>query len=176
MKDFAVRIWDSKKKEMVIVTDLTLNTFYKLHTGENKEDPMIASPFYDIKGVRLFENDVVVWPYYLENNSDELEYCVVKIDYYDGWSLHGLIGKRYSTPKMCNCLVRNDWRSHSTLAHEDSINHVKIGDIYSLSETISKAKQEYKEKVEADKQEKELQCLMKLKAKYENPEKCESEA
>lgn len=170
MKDFAVRIWDSKMKEMVIVTDLTLNTFYKLHAGENKEEPMIASPFYDIKGERLFEDDIVVWSYYLENNSEELEYEKVTLDEYGGWYLYGEIGKRWSGNKMYDCLVRNDWRSHSTLAHHNSINYVKIGHIYSLQDIISKAKAEYKEKEETEKKEKELQCLMKLKAKYEGIE------
>lgn len=167
MKDFAVRIWDSKNKEMVIVTELTLDTVYKLRIGENKECPMLASPYYDIKGDRLFENDVVVWPYYLETAADELEYETVTLDDDYGWVLRGEIGKNYSSPKMCDCLVRNDWRSHSTLAHHNAINYVKIGNIYSLSDTISKAKIEYQEKKEAEKREKELQCLLKLKAKYE---------
>jgi len=190
MKDFAVRIWDSKNKEMVIVTDLTLNTFYKLHTGENQEEPMIASPYYDANGVRLFEKDVCIpcikpksseyiswgdikkFPTKREDFSEELEddyelpYYMVLLE--DSWYLHEETGVRFSSyQKIDDALLRRDnWRGYYK-NHPEAIKYVKIGTIYSCSKAIEDAKKVHLEKEDAEKREKELSCLMKLKEKYE---------
>jgi hypothetical protein len=156
---------------MVIVTDLTLNTFYKLHTGENKEDPMIASPFYDNNCTRLFENDIIEHTdkSYL-GKSEKLIYAV-KLDAEEGWVLHNVL-RDYNSVMWKWRIARNS----NYPPHKMAIEGTKIGDIFSTPNIIPNAIKEYEAQKEAEKREKELQCLMKLKAKYENPEKCESEA
>jgi hypothetical protein len=160
MKDFAVRIWDSKNKEMVIITDLTLNTFYKLHTGENQEEPMLASPFYDTKGVRLFENDIVMYRY----DNDRVSYDVVKLDESRGWIVYDeLHDHTWQLAGFARSGFFDDWEP----TRENAVKYEKVGNIYTHPDLIQNSIKEYHEIEEAKKREKELQCLMKLKEKYE---------
>lgn len=163
MKDFAVRIWDSKNKEMVIVTDLTMNTFYKLHTGENKEDPMLGSPFCDVKGNRLFENDIII-----ERNDDDIRYDTIKFDCNKGWVLEDCINS--SRWKLREFIIERSFWDDEKPEFENSIKYERVANIYTHPNLIADSIKEYDEKKEAEKREKELSCLMKLKAKYDGVE------
>ena len=194
MKDFAVRVYDPTAHQMIVLTDFSLNTFYKLHDGMKTGEPMLASPYYDVNGERLFENDVVIGlaiPRSLENvywgnierfptdykeyiyEGYELEFYVVCFG--DEWHLRGEVGVYFSGYEtMHKTRLRYDnWRGIK-YANENSIRYVKIGDIYSCSKIITEAKRLHAEKEEAEKREKELQCFMKLKEKYETNEMCVS--
>jgi len=160
MKDFAVRIWDSKNKKMVVVTDLTLDTFYKLHTGNNEDDPMLASPYYDKNGERLFENDIMVYHY----DNDVVSYDIVQLDEYKGWVAYDVRhNNKWKLGDFTRPGIFDSWEP----IRENSIKYERVGNVYSHPNLISDHIKEYQEKEEAEKREKELQCLMKLKAKYE---------
>lgn len=191
MKDFAVRVYDSATKEMIIITDFSLSNVYKLREYTSMEPPMIASPYYDAHGERLFEKDVVVpvmkprgyenapwcdikkFPTTKEEFPDfkdyDIEYYVVDTDAYCEWYLLGQV-EEWHNSSVYKSLIRNDhWRSIKQV-NENSIHYVKVGTVYSCSKIIEDAKKACLEKKEAVKREKELQCFMKLKAKYEGVE------
>jgi hypothetical protein len=168
MKDFAVRIWDSKNKEMVIITDLTIHNFYKLHSGENTEDPMLASPYYDQFGVRLFENDIVDrLPGDQDDEAKEYgyRYGIVRLNAKSGWVLYNPI-KEYNYYMKDELISELRWSSRVG-PHPMSLTCERIGDIYSTPDIIPRVIEECKLMEEAKKREKELQCLIKLKEKYE---------
>jgi hypothetical protein len=161
MKDLAIRVWDSEEKKMIYIDDLYFFKDNSIHTmGENgnnnrfKEPIMLASPYYDkMNNVRLYENDIVEC-YYCR---DQKGIGIVEMDNYRdrGW----IISKSGTWESMYDFLGKN--------------HYIKIGDIYSNPEIIPNYRKKLKEQAETEKREKELQCLMKLKAKYENT--CESE-
>ena len=191
MKDFEVRIWDAVNKEMIVITDFSLANVYKLKEGMTTDEPMIASPYYDIHGERLFEKDVVIplikpkgmedvpwgqierWPTEQEDFADfkdeakYLEYYVVS--WKNQWELMAQVGSHWGN-RMSDSTCKGEFMCNVQYAHENSIKYVKIGTVYTCSDLIENAKKAYESKEKAEKEEKELQCLAKLKAKYEGSE------
>lgn len=152
MKDLSMRIWNSHDKCMEYIDDLYFFEEQGIHKsgdgghfGEYPDPVMIASPFYDAENNRLYENDIIIVHW---SNWDAIS--IIEFDEYRGWAAHEV------TEGNSNGMRRIQ-----------NVKYEKIGDTYSNPEIVETAKQEYNEKEELRRRERELKCLEKLKAKYE---------
>jgi len=166
MEDFAFRAWDSENEEMIVVSDLSKESLSKIKNENIKVPPMIASTFYDFAGVRLFENDIVTTPTKSEYKGETL-YYVIKLDSGYGWQAVDEIGITWAGNRLQDRFVRNDMYREGSPAHPESVKYLKCGNIYSESSILSEAKKLHEKIKEVMETEKELKCLVKLKAKYE---------
>lgn len=156
MKDLAMRIWNSNDKCMEYIDDLYFFEEQGIHKsgdgghfGEYPEPIMIASPFYDNAENRLYENDIVIVHW---SNWDAIS--IIEFDEYRGWIAHEV------TEGNSNGMRR-----------VQNVKYEKVGDIYSTPHIVQDAITEYTKIEESKKREREMQCLAKLKAKYEGVEK-----
>lgn len=157
--DLKARLWDYKNKNMIYIKDLCQFADYGIHesgdggfNGSITDNIMIASPFVDKRGNRLYEKDLVrlLVPDYPGIDRDIVEVCYTD----SGWDFMWV--HRLGSGSM-----------HEWLAEKGAC--VKVGNIYSEPWMIRRFMDELKEKELAEIKERELKELSELMARYGNP-------
>lgn len=162
MRDFAVRLYNSKLQKMEYIKDLYFFKERGIHEsgdggidGEYIDPVMIASPFYDIHKNRIYEKDIIEI-YSAGFHPKYIKLAIVTLDSKNGWignpvcggHMFTEIGERLGGPY-----------------YQFNI----VGNTYLNSQLIEDTKLEYEQRIadrDNNQRERDLEKLNALKEKY----------